>query len=201
MHLAAVREVTKECDVLFKTLSVMTLVAMMAVPGVSRAQTKPVPADAAVLADFNARIKSYVALRGKADNGAPPLNQTKDAAKIKAAQDALAQRIRAARTGAKRGDIFTADIERLFLARLRPPLRGAATKETIREENPGNINLTINGTYPDQAPLSTVPPNVLASLPPLAQDLGLDYRFVQKHLILRDTKANLVVDFIANAIR
>jgi hypothetical protein len=201
MFLAFVCGVTKESDVPFKTLWVMAFMAMTSVPSAHRAQTRPAPPDNVVLADFNARIKNYVALRGKADNGAPPLNETKDAAKIKAAQDALALRIRAARAGAKRGDIFTPDIERLFLALLRPPLKGAATKESIREENPGKLALTINGRYPDSAPLSTVPPNVLASLPLLPKDLELDYRFVDKHLILRDAKANLIVDFIANAIR
>lgn len=185
----------------FKIVWAIAFLAMTSLPAAYRAQMRSAPPDTVVLADFRARIKSYVALRDKADNGAPPLTETKDAAKIKAAQDALALRIRAARTAAKRGDIFTPDIRRLFLALLRPPLKSADTKVIIEEENPGKLALTINGGYPDSAPLSTVPPNVLASLPLLPRDFGLDYRFVDKHLILRDARANLIVDFIANAIR
>ena len=37
-----------------------------------------------------------------------------------------------------------------------------------------------------------MPPNVLAALPPLPKDI--DYRFVGKNLILRDTRANLIID-------
>jgi hypothetical protein len=201
MLLASLRWVTKECDVPFKTIGAIAFVAMTGLPLAHGVQTRPVPPDSVVLADFNARIKTYVALRSKADDGAPPLTPTRDAAKIKAAQDALAIRIRAARVGAKRGDIFTPDIQRLFVALLRPPLQGAKTREIIEHDNPGKLALIINGKYPDEAPLSTVPPNVLASLPLLPKDVDLDYRFVDKHLILRDGKANLIVDFIANAIR
>jgi len=43
-----------------------------------------------------------------------------------------------------------------------------------------------------------VPPNVLASLPPLPKDI--EYRFVNKHLILRDARANLIIDYIPNAL-
>lgn len=83
----------------------MTLVSS----AVSWAQTVTPPAaspsavDAAALTDFGARIKAYVALRGKADDGAPPLARTTEPAKIKAAQDTLAERIRTAKAGAKRG--------------------------------------------------------------------------------------------------
>jgi hypothetical protein len=168
-------------------------------------QTQPnTNANAAVMADFNARIKTYVDLRDKAEKGLPPLTETKEAAKIKAAQDALAAAIRVQRAGAKRGDIFAPDIQRLFLLFLRPPMKGPDGKETnevIEHDNPGKLALTINGKYPDEAPLSTVPPNVLASLPQLPETLGVEYRFVDKHLILRDSKANVIIDFIANVIR
>ena len=60
------------------------------------------------------------------------------------------------------------------------------------------MKFKVNGPYPDEEPLSTVPPNVLASLPELPEDI--EYRFVGKHLILRDARANLIIDYIANAI-
>jgi hypothetical protein len=57
----------------------------------------------------------------------------------------------------------------------------------------------VNAKYPPNAPLSTMPPTVLLNLPKLPQ--GLEYRFVGKHLILFDSKANLIVDILRNAIR
>ena len=57
------------------------------------AQTRVNP-DALVLSDFKDRVKSYLALRDKVDGDAPPLQQTKDPAKIEAAQKTLAAVIR-----------------------------------------------------------------------------------------------------------
>jgi hypothetical protein len=47
--------------------------------------------------------------------------------------------------------------------------------------------------------LSTMPPSLLLNLPKLPE--GLEYRFVGRNLILYDSKANLIVDILRNAIR
>lgn len=159
---------------------------------------KPTNPDATVLLDFNQRVKAYVDLRKKADDGAPPLKETEDAAKIKIAQSALAQRIMTARAGAKRGDIFTPEITQRFRRLLRPEVKDADTKKLIQDDNPGSLKFKVNGPYPDGEPLSTVPPNVLASLPQLPEDI--EYRFIGKHMILRDSRANIVIDYMPNAI-
>jgi hypothetical protein len=44
-----------------------------------------------------------------------------------------------------------------------------------------------------------VPPNLLADLPKLPEDL--EYRVIDRHLILRDVHANVIVDYVPNAIR
>jgi len=163
-----------------------------------QAETSRVNPDAKVLAEFKARIDAYVDLRKREDDGAPTLKRTDDSANIKVAQDSLATRIMAARAPAKHGDIFTPEITLCFRRLLRPELKDADTKQLIRDDNPGNIKFKVNGVYPAGEPLSTVPANVLASLPQLPPDL--EYRFVGKHLILRDSRANLVIDYIANAI-
>ena len=49
----------------------------------------------------------------------------------------------------------------------------------------------------DDAP--TVPSNLLLNLPTLPKEV--EYRIIEKHLILRDTEANIIVDYIPNAIR
>ena len=59
------------------------------------------------------------------------------------------------------------------------------------------MNLAVNSTYPISAPFSTVPPSVLMALPPLPKEL--EFRFVGRNLILRDTKANMIVDVLPEA--
>ena len=132
------------------------------------------------------------------------MKETSDPAKINAAQDALAQNIRDARKDARAGEIFTPEIRQLFRRLMYPELKGADgadTKEAIKEDAPapGSVAIKVNATYPENQPLPTVPANVLASLPRLPE--GLEYRIVGRNLILRDVDANLVVDFIPNAIR
>ena len=72
------------------------------------------------LADFTTRMDAYAALRRSLEEGLPPLKVTDDPSEIVRAERALAERIRKARAGAGRGDIFTDDIRRGFRQLLRP---------------------------------------------------------------------------------
>jgi hypothetical protein len=161
-------------------------------------QQPPAPRDAKLIADFTARVNKYVELRKKADDSAPPLKESKDAGKIKDAQQALVERIGAARTDAKQGDIFTPEIAAHFRQLMRPETKEVGTKEIMKEDKVGAVPFKINGPYPDTKPLATSPPNILQALPPLPEDI--DYRFVGKHLILRDSRANTIIDYMLNAI-
>jgi len=162
------------------------------------AQDKPVNPQAAILADFKDRLDKYVELRNKADDSAPKQKKTPEPSEIKDAQHALGERVGVARKGAKQGDIFSPDIAAHFRRLLRPEVKTAGARDLIKDDNPGNIPFKVNGPYPEKEPLSTVPPKVLASLPDLPKDI--EYRFVGKHLILRDARANLIIDYIPNAI-
>lgn len=158
--------------------------------------------DAKTLQDFQARVEKYQDLHKSAARKGPSLKETGDPAKITQAQDAIASNIRAARKDARAGDIFTPEIRQVFRRLMYPELKGpegVETKETIKEDAPSAVRLVVNATYPSEQPLPTVPPNLLASLPRLPENL--EYRFVGKTLILRDVDANLIVDFIPNAIR
>lgn len=160
--------------------------------------------DAPLLRDFQARVEQYWDLHKKLQKEGPPMKETSDPAKINAAQDALTQNIREARKDARAGEIFTPEIRQLFRRLMYPELKGpdaADTKAAIKEDAPapGSFAIKVNATYPESQPLPTVPANVLASLPRLPE--GLEYRIVGRTLILRDVDANLVVDFIPNAIR
>lgn len=154
--------------------------------------------DARVLGDFKARVEKYEALRKKADDSAPPLKESSNPAKIKDAQQGLAERIGAARAGVKPGEIFTPEIAPVIKRLLRPEAKQHDTQEAMKEDKPVVVSFKVNGPYPDKQPVATVPPNVLAALPQLPKDI--EYRFIEKHLILRDARANLIIDYIPNAI-
>jgi hypothetical protein len=124
-------------------------------------------------ADFSMRVQSYVALRTELERGLPALRVTDDPVEIRRAERALAERIRLARARAKQGDIFT--------------------------PNPGGRGIRINGTYPEREAVSTVPPDVLAALPSLPDDI--EYRFTGRDLILFDTRASLIIDRVPAALR
>jgi hypothetical protein len=187
------------------TLGLVGVVAagVVAEPTRSGAQKQEANPDALVLVDYNRRIKQYLDLRKPLKEAAPPLKETNDPAKLTAAQQGLADKLRAARRDARPGDIFTPEIRTAFRKLLYPEVKGPEgrnTKEAIKEDAPPQqVRFKVNAMYPKAAPLPTVPPNVLANLPPLPDDL--EYRIVEKHLILRDTQANIIVDFIPDAIR
>jgi hypothetical protein len=186
------------------TESSSTTVRKPETPPVAQQSGTPANRDAELLAEFNNRIDGYMELRNRLKDDVPPLKETKDPAKIKAAQEALAQKIREARKDAKQGEIFTPEIRPLFRRLVYPETKGregAENKAVISEEKHElkDVTLKVNAPYPDSAPLMTVPPDILAALPKLPEDL--EYRFVSKHMILLDVRANLIVDYVLNAIK
>jgi len=167
----------------------------------SAGQPPAVNPDAKLLQDFTSRVGAYVTLQKKLERGLPPQKPTKDPAQIKASEEALAARMRAARANARQGDIFTPEIAALFRRLMHPEVKGpdaSTTRHTVRDEAPAAIALKVNASYPDNQPLPTVPPNLLAALPRLPEQL--EYRIVNNDLILRDVHANLIVDYITKAI-
>ena len=152
-----------------------------------------------IVTDFSTRVWSYFELRSELEKGLPPRTVTDDLAEIRRAVRALANRIRVARAEAKQGDIFTPTISAEFRKTLLLEM-DANTWAAIMDDNPGEFSVRINGTPTRrEKPLSTVPPNILALLPTLPDDI--QYRFLGRHLILYDTRASLILDRIPYAIR
>jgi len=150
-----------------------------------------------VVADFNTRVSRYLELRSRLEKELPPPAITDDPAQIRGAERALARKIRAARDGAKQGEIFTPTISVEFKKALRLEI-SSNTRETLMDDNPGSFSHAINGAYPKGTPLSTVPINILAALPKLPDDI--EYRFLGRHLVLHDTRANMILDRIPCAV-
>ena len=161
---------------------------------------QPVNADAKAVAGFLDRVNQYVALHQKLENTLPKLSKESTPEQIDRHQRALGKLIQEARKDAKPGDLFTPDSQVVFkrlLARVFGGPDGAALKASIMDENPGVPDLKVNDRYPDAVPVSTIPPQVLEGLPKLPEEM--EFRFVGNDLILMDTHAHIVADFVRNA--
>jgi hypothetical protein len=132
----------------------------------------------------------------------PRLRTTKDRKEIIERRSALAQAIREARPDARQGDIFTPEISEQFLAVIRGTLQGSSAtdvRKTIRQGEPvPGVHVTVNSVYPENLPLTTVPPTMLRRLPRLPDSLA--YRLIDHDFVLQDTEARLVIDFIPGAL-
>jgi hypothetical protein len=196
-----------EVQLRLRILSIAIALTVGAFAG--EAQTRTTPQDpqiptfkvqiwGSILDDFSARMLRYSELRTELERELPPFPVAAYPKEIRRAQKALARRIRVARAGAHQGDMLTPPIGTEFKKILCLEM-DADTWTSIMDDNPGEFSNHINGTYPDKRPLSSVPPNILARLPPLPDDV--QYRFVGRHLILHDTRANLILDRLPDAIR
>ncbi|MBI2835628.1 MAG: hypothetical protein HYX76_14505 [Acidobacteria bacterium] len=161
------------------------------------------PADDLVsgLKQFNDLLDAYAELHRKAAASIPALERNATPEKISTAEHLLAGRIIAARAHVKRGSIFTPDVRRLLRSIIGGEIEapgGALAVAAIMESAPRKLKLKVNAPYPEGVPLSTVPPALLLTLPKLPD--VLEYRFIGRDLILRDNRANIVVDYIEEAI-
>jgi hypothetical protein len=160
-----------------------------------------VNADAQALAGLQDRVKVYLALHNKLEATLPNLPKEATPEQIDAHQRALAALVQGARRGARRGDVFTGESRRVILklmTRVFGGPDGRQLRASIMDENPGDLRITVNSRYPDTVPLSTVPPQVLAGLPKLPDEL--EFRFIGRRLILMDVHAHIILDFIDNAL-
>lgn len=153
---------------------------------------------------MNDRIKDYLDLHMRIEGELPKLPDEATPEEIDRNQREFERRIREARGSAKQGDIFTAAAQpviKRLLAAVFDGEAGRQLKASIMDENPLDpeaFTLSINRRYPDTVPLTTVPPDVLQTLPELTEDL--EYRFVGDAIILLDTHAHVIADYIENAI-
>jgi hypothetical protein len=160
--------------------------------------------------DLEDGVEDYVKkIHDKALKQAPPVPDKATPEQIATHQRALADAIRAMRTGAKQGDFFTPDVQAIIKRLVAAELDGKVGAPARREILSGNppvdpdrddrmqIRLAVNAPYPAAAPLSTVPPTVLLTLPVLKKQV--EYRFVNRDLVLLDVEANLILDFMRNA--
>jgi hypothetical protein len=172
--------------------------------GEAKTSTDPqVNPNAAVMADFKARVEKYADLHKDLAKGDAKQKENASAAQVDVQKAALTAKIQAARANARQGDIFTPEMRPIFRRLLAPELKGEDgrdAKAIIKDDAPaaGTVAFKVNAKYPEGQPTPTMPTNLLLNLPPLPEPL--EYRVVGQHLLLLDTKADLVVDYILNVM-
>jgi hypothetical protein len=171
--------------------------AVVADASVQKPQPPFVNADAATLADFTKRVDAYMVLHRKVDATLqePPRDGRPEA--FIEHERAFARFIQKERPSAKAGDVFTKPMRNVVRRLLASVFRGPSGREirkSILDEDTAHIALQVNAQYPEGAPFSTTPLEVLQGLPKLPD--GLEYRFIGDRLILLDAHARLIVDVV-----
>lgn len=156
--------------------------------------------DAAAIQDFGKRVAAYAQLRKQVQSGMPALRETDSPGEISRQQNRLADALRRRRANAQAGDIFTPQIAAEFRRLIALSMETGAKQidSSLRHAEPVQLRLHVNESYPDHIPLQSTPPSLLANLPPLPSEI--EYRIAGRDLILLDTRANLVIDLIANCV-
>jgi hypothetical protein len=157
--------------------------------------------DSTAYRHLNEEIARYLAIHTNLRNEVPGPVPNSSARELNAASDMLANAIRRARPRGRQGDFFDADATRLIIERLRAALKApnaAAALAGIDDERPATVRPQVYLRFPAENEMATMPPSLLQALPPLPAEL--EYRLVGEHLVLRDVKAAMMLDYIPNAV-
>lgn len=164
------------------------------------ANAQAVNAQGAATLEFKKRIDAYLKVHNEAEAKVPNLKKTDDPKEISDREKALGEMIMTLRAGAQPGDIFAPEYQPYFIKIVQDDFKGrsAADRKAIVVELPKKMKVDINTIYPTTIPLATFPPALLSKLPDLPPEL--EYRIVSRSLILRDVKANLIVDILRDVV-
>ncbi|HKG15006.1 MAG TPA: hypothetical protein VKB12_16905 [Pyrinomonadaceae bacterium] len=172
--------------------------------GAARAQTPQVtisPKHAQSFARFEARVKEYVALREGIEEKLPKLSKDSTPEQIEAHKTAFQEAVRSARSGAKQGDLFAAEVAghvREVIKSEMKPKEKREVRETVLESEVKRVPLRVNYPYPETEELLEMPPALLLKLPQLPKQVR--YRYVGRSLLLVDRENGLIIDFMTGAL-
>ena len=160
-----------------------------------------VNADSRIVQDFENRLAGYMRLHDAVKADLPHLKQTSASGAITHHEHEFAQKIREARKPAGQGAIFSPEIAAEFRSSIGIAMQGPEAlriRQSLHQTEPVRLRLRVNHEYPASFPLQSTPPTLLLNLPPLPAQL--EYGVVDHALVLLDVEANLIVDFIPNAV-
>lgn len=172
--------------------------AVAAIASFSRAQEPSQPNRMAALQLFQERVENYAALHRRLEGPLPPMKPTTDTRSLFLARKYLASAIRAARSTARQGDIFSPDVATVFRQLIGEAFKGREVEALLAELSEEHAwehgtHSVVNEPYPEGA-THEMPAILLQRLPPLPEDV--EYRILDHDLVLWDIHADLVIDFV-----
>jgi hypothetical protein len=151
---------------------------------------------------FEKRVKAYVKLREGIEEKMPKLSTEAKPEEIEVHKKQLQESVRAARSGAKHGDIFTPDAAALIRGIIKEEFKGRdrveLRKTVLVEAEVKSLPLRVNYPYPEAKEQLETPPTLLLKLPQLPKQIR--YRFVGRNMLLVDRENGLILDFMTNAV-
>jgi len=159
-------------------------------------------ADKQIFAAFEKRVKEYTKLREDLETKMPKLSKEAKPEEIETHKKLFQERVRAARVGAKHGEMFTPEAAAVFRAIIKDEFKGkerVELRETVLKESETKaVPIRINYAYPESQELLEMPATLLLRLPQLPKQLR--FRFVGRNMMLVDRENGLIIDFMTNAI-
>ena len=151
---------------------------------------------------FEKRVKDYVKLRENIEAKMPKLSTEAKPEEIETHKKQLQESVRAARAGAKHGDIFTPDAAAMIRSIIKEEFKGKdrvdLRKAVLVDAEVKSVPLRINYPYPEVKEQLEMPPTLLLKLPQLPKQIR--YRFVGRNMLLVDRENGLIIDYMGNAI-
>lgn len=188
---------------LIKILLSVLLVACCAT-AVAQTQTTATlaPADKQIAESFEKRVKEYAKLRENLEEQLPKLSTEAKPEEIQTHKQQFQDRVRAARAGAKHGEIFTPEAQALIRRIIKDEFKGRERAEfrdtVLKEADTKGVALRVNYPYPESGELLEMPATLLLRLPQLPKQVR--YRFVGRNFLLVDRENGLIVDYMTNAL-
>lgn len=184
----------------------LTLAAVVLAPAGIHAQLdirEPTVLEEQAVEQFDRAVDDYVALHRLIERRFPPVRTFDDPAQMYAERAALRSAIVEARSIARRGDVFTPAVSQVIRERLLRAIRwhrhdpADILADNRAERLPGTPMPRVNQPFPWGLG-AAMWPTLLRVLPELPEEL--EYRFVDRDLVLIDMHANLVVDILIDAL-
>ena len=189
-------------------LAIIAVIAVCLAPYALRtaAQTPTPPAlspkDKLIAEAFETRAKDYVRMREHVEEQMPKLSKEAKPEEIQAHKQQFQDRVRAARVGAKHGDVFIPEAAALIRAIIKDEYKGKERVElrdtVLNESDTKAVPLRVNYPYPESQEVLEMAPTLLLRLPQLPKQLR--YRFVGRNLLLLDRENGLIIDYMTNAL-
>jgi len=187
----------------FSTMTIACIFVLGPVPCLGSQAAAASASDQKVLSDFSKKAQNYASKEHMLTQD--KMKPTADVAKLQQQRKQLRDAVQQSRSNARQGDFFSAEVAEAFRTTLQKLLSGPDGKKiraSLDHAEPGApAEFKVDGEFPNQngQPIQSVPPTVLKVLPELPK--GLEYCIAGKTLALRDSVANMVVDYLPNALQ